>query len=92
MRLDDLLDLIAAVCPIDGINSDGVIWFKPEATQLQRDAAEALMTQYIGSISEVDAPDIGIINANALVRRRAKELQESGQSYDALLLLKTIGE
>ena len=92
MNILDLLDLISAVCPVDGINSDGVIWFKPEATQQQQDAATALMAQYIGFINDIESTDYGTINAKALVRRRAEELQQQGKSYDALILLKTIGE
>lgn len=43
MKLYELNDLIAAVCPIEGINSDGIIWFKPQATEIQIAAAQALM-------------------------------------------------
>lgn len=92
MKLHDLDQLIRAVCPIDGIDSNGNITFKPEAAQPQRDAAEALMAQHLGSINDIEETDFGTINANALLRRRAKELQDSGQDVAALLLLKTIGE
>lgn len=34
---------------------------------------------------------VGIINYNALIRRRAERLVAQGKQYDALLLLKTIG-
>jgi hypothetical protein len=34
------------VCPIDGINSDGVIWFKTEATDEQKAEAQALMDEH----------------------------------------------
>lgn len=43
MKIAELDTMIKAVCPIDGINSAGVIWFKPEATPEQRAAAQALM-------------------------------------------------
>lgn len=43
MKLADLDALIKTVCPIDGINSSGVISFKPEATDAQKTAAQALM-------------------------------------------------
>ena len=43
MKLYELHELINAVAPIDGCNSDGVIWFKPEATEEQRAAAQAIM-------------------------------------------------
>ena len=43
MNLPDLDTLIRTVAPIDGINSDGAIWFKPEATDEQKAAAQAIM-------------------------------------------------
>ena len=49
MKLYELDTLIRAVSPIDGINSNGVIWFKPEATDEQRAAAQALMEQHIST-------------------------------------------
>lgn len=42
MKLYQLDELIKTVCPIDGINSNGVIWFKPEATDEQKVAAQAI--------------------------------------------------
>ena len=92
MKLDQLDQIIRAVCPIDGISTDGAIAFKAEATQQQRDAATALMAQYIGSLDDIAATDYGTINAKALIRRRADDLQQQGKLYDALLLFKTIGE
>lgn len=56
MTLAQLNDQIAAVCPIDGINSDGVIWFKPEATDDQRKSAQALMNQQ--NLKPADVPPI----------------------------------
>lgn len=47
MRLFELDELIKAVCPISGINSDGVIWFLPEATPAQKAAAQALMDEHL---------------------------------------------
>ncbi len=44
MTLAELNDAIAAVCPIDGVNSDGVIWFKPEATDAQKQAAQSIIS------------------------------------------------
>ena len=44
MKIDELNDLVKAVCPIDGLNSDGVIWFKSVATQPQKDAARAIVS------------------------------------------------
>jgi len=43
MKICDLDQMIKAVAPIDGINSNGVICFKPEATDEQKVAAQALM-------------------------------------------------
>jgi len=43
MKIAELNDMIAVVAPIDGCNSDGVIFFKPEATEEQRAAAQAIM-------------------------------------------------
>lgn len=37
---------INAVCPIHGINSNGVIFFKDEATEAQRAAAVAIIGKY----------------------------------------------
>jgi len=45
MKLCELNDMIALVCPITGINSDGVICFKPEATEEQKAAAQAMMNE-----------------------------------------------
>ena len=47
MKLYELNGLIEAVCPINGINSDGVIWFLPEATLEQKAAAQALMDEHL---------------------------------------------
>lgn len=38
------------------------------------------------------SPAIGDTNYRALIRRRAEKLVSQGRQYDALLLLKTIGE
>jgi hypothetical protein len=50
MKLYELHALIAATCPIIGINTDGVIWFKEEATQDQRESAQALMDSHLSDI------------------------------------------
>lgn len=36
---------LAAVCPVHGLNSNGVIFFKEEATDTERQAAQALYAQ-----------------------------------------------
>lgn len=53
MNIAELHTLIAAVCPIDGINSEGVIWFKAEATEGQQAAAQAVMD---ANLSQLGAP------------------------------------
>lgn len=50
MKLHELNDLIAAVCPIEGVNSNGVIWFKPEATSAQKIEAQAIMDANLASV------------------------------------------
>jgi hypothetical protein len=50
MKLWELDELIRTVCPVDGINSDGVIFFKETATEEERITAEALMQQYFSEI------------------------------------------
>ena len=47
MKLYELNSVIAAVAPVEGINSDGAIWFRPEATDEQKAAAQALMDQHL---------------------------------------------
>jgi len=50
MKIGELNDIIQAVCPIIGINSNGEIWFKPEATDEQKAAAQSLMDQHLQEI------------------------------------------
>ena len=50
LTLAELTTMLQAVCPILGVNTDGVIWFAPSATQAQKDAATALMTQNLKNI------------------------------------------
>lgn len=52
MNIDDLNDMIKAVCPIDGINSNGVIWFKSEATDDQKLQAQIIMNNNLVNIVE----------------------------------------
>jgi hypothetical protein len=47
MKLYELDELIKAVCPIEGINSNGAIWFLPEATPVQKAEAQALMQEHL---------------------------------------------
>ena len=50
MKLHELDQLIKAAAPIEGINTEGVIWFLPEATPDQRAVAQELMDEHLGSI------------------------------------------
>lgn len=50
MLIEELDAMVRAVCPIDGINSKGVIWFKPEATPEQRAAAQALISEHLAKL------------------------------------------
>ena len=43
MKLYELDEAIKAVCPIDGISCNGRIDYRPEATEQQRAAAQAIM-------------------------------------------------
>lgn len=43
---------IRAVCPIHGVNSDRIVHFKPEATQGQKDAGQAIADGW-----DFDTPD-----------------------------------
>jgi hypothetical protein len=47
MKLYELDELIKTVCPIDGINSNGVIFFREIANAEERAAAEALMAAHL---------------------------------------------
>lgn len=50
---------IAAVCPIDGVNSNRVITFKPEATELQKQAAQAIADSWdFDSITPADIAEV----------------------------------
>lgn len=57
MKLYKLDKLIQSVCPIDGINSDGAIFYRSEATSQQRAEAAALMAQYLPSLTLDGPPD-----------------------------------
>ena len=52
MQLHELNDMIAAICPIEGINSNGVIWFLPEATEEQRVMAQTIMDDNLNNLSD----------------------------------------
>lgn len=52
MKLWELHILVEAVCPIFGINSEGEICYKPEATQLQKSQAIQIISTNLGSVIE----------------------------------------
>lgn len=54
MKLIELHELVAAACPIHGVNSAGEIAFKAEATAPQRAAAQALMDANLPTIDTSD--------------------------------------
>lgn len=52
MLIDKLDREIKKICPIDGIDSSGTIWFKAEATQQQRRAAQAIMDAELPTLGQ----------------------------------------
>ena len=81
MKIDELHALIAAVCPIISINSDGVIVFDQTATATQKASAQNVMSSnlpLVNGIPVVPPPNIigfqnaiksaagGIVGANTL--------------------------
>ena len=55
MKLYELSEMIAAVCPIDGINSNGVISYKPSATDAERTLAQSLMAAHLPTLEKIGA-------------------------------------
>lgn len=51
MKLHEIHAEVAALAPIVGLNSNGVIWFAPEATPEQRAAAEAKLAELLPLLS-----------------------------------------
>lgn len=50
MTLAELDQIIKEVCPIYGINSNGIIFFMDTATEEQKTTAEQLISEHIGSV------------------------------------------
>lgn len=46
MNIEKLHAAIAAICPIDGLDSSGKIYFKSEATEAQKEAARELLKNW----------------------------------------------
>ena len=76
MKLHELDQLIGAVCPIDGINSAGVIFYRPDATAQQRSAADALMEMHLPTLSNSGPPD------NVTMRQARLALLQIGRLAD----------
>jgi hypothetical protein len=56
MNMATLHALIAAVCPIDGINSAGVIWFASGATTEQQTAGQEVMDTNLAQLGVIEPP------------------------------------
>lgn len=52
MLIEDLDQLIKTVCPIDGIDTSGTIWFSAGATDSQKTAARALMDEHLPTLGQ----------------------------------------
>jgi hypothetical protein len=52
MKIHEIHEQVAALAPIYGVNSDGIVSFKPEATTEQRAAARARLDELLPSLSE----------------------------------------
>lgn len=50
MKIWELDDAIKQICPIVGINSDGVIWFEERATFEQINNAKLLMNEKLNEL------------------------------------------
>lgn len=52
MKLYELDELVKTLCPVHGLNSQGVISFMNEATPEQREAATALVAARLAELEE----------------------------------------
>jgi hypothetical protein len=52
MKLWELTEMVAAICPIYGMSSDGVIHFRPEATTAEQVATLALVETHLSALEE----------------------------------------
>jgi hypothetical protein len=53
MKIDELTLLVAKVCPIDGMNSNGVIFYKPSATDAERTLAQSLVAAHLPTLEKM---------------------------------------
>lgn len=58
MKLAELNDMIAGICPIHGINSNGEICFMDEATDTQKQTARDIMDANLSLLGTDSAGDI----------------------------------
>ena len=72
MRLYKLDTAIRAVCPIDGVNSAGVISFSTTATEKQKVAAQAISDAWLNdpSIEDNDETEEQILAIEATITQR----------------------
>lgn len=75
MKIAEIHNLVAAVCPIEGINSEGVISFAETATVEQQAAAQAVMD---ANLPTLDAP-------STLAQLRVSRVKEIDADTDALI-------
>jgi hypothetical protein len=75
--LSALHTIVASVCPIEGLSDSGVVSFAAEATQQQRDAAQAIVDGWLAN----DPTILAQIDAAKLVSLRdaAKQFQDDQQ-------------
>ena len=82
MNIEKLHAAIAAICPIDGLDSSGKIYFKSEATEAQKEAAQAIFANW------QDVPEA--IELTKLEFK--KRLTAAGKYADAKAILDSLPE
>lgn len=64
ITLAQITDYIGVNCPIVSINSDGVIEFAGSATQLQKDAANVIISDWVNGIYPQSLIDLEVLAEN----------------------------
>jgi len=91
MLIEQLDQLIRAVCPIDGIDSAGGINYRAEATTEQRRAAQTVMTDNVGKLgpasprAEAIKQRLAQIDTDSIRALRAKGTGSGKAADDARL-------
>lgn len=87
MRVEKLHELVAAVCPINGVNSNHEIDFKDESTKAQRDYALAVAAAYTPAFesSEADADEKAATLNTVRALRDTVLARLNGIQLDAML-------